>query len=150
MANLQTFQNHVVFRSFSDLYCEEKRQERASSQKSGSSSTSSSRASSFSFNAAAPSVAYTGYNKMSRSSTRVSLKQCLVLVSTSIKKLTLPLFLFQSSIDSSSSALEAQYYPAALYNSRMTQKMAQREMDTATLNDEVSSESTQDLSLRRY
>ncbi|UZJ51521.1 hypothetical protein CBS101457_000841 [Exobasidium rhododendri] len=115
---MHTFQNHVVFQSFSDLYREEKRQDEEGSSKSSNCSSNVSRASSFSYGVAS-SYASTGYN-LSRTTT-------------------------QSSNESSA---EPQYYPAALYHSRIARNAALREIDTVTLNDEESS--SQDLSLKRY
>lgn len=59
---MQTFQNHVVFQSFSDLYCEEKRQEKQSSSKNSSRSSS--------IASGVPSAWTSSYNELSRSSTQ--------------------------------------------------------------------------------
>lgn len=132
-----TYQSYVVFRSFSDLYCEEMRQE---------GSSNNSRSSSICDGYGAPMIAY-GAHAMRRTSTQVSNdRNRAPLVSHAMLTRCSPR---QSSLDTSSDA-SAQYYPAALYNSQVARKMAARESDTATLADDISSEESNDLSLRRF
>lgn len=118
---MQQYQNHIVFRSFSDLYTEERREEERRSIR----SNNSSRASSFSEAQHIPSMGQTSYNNnlMRNNNTRISLAS-----------------------NSTDSDVSPQYYPAGLYNSNM----ARREADSVTLNDDISSVESQGLSLRRF
>jgi hypothetical protein len=137
---MHLYQSHVVFRSFCDLYSEDKRQEEIK-EASLRSSTNSSRASSFSEQGGfAPSLAMSNY-ALSRNSTKVSLDPPSLYISR-VDAYSSPPSLQSSSSSTSSSS---EYYPAALY----TGHIAKREADTVTLDDEATSAS-QDLSLRRF
>lgn len=134
---MQIYQNHVVFQSFSDLYCLEQRRESLKAIKSqqqkqqqrvqiaASSATDSDSTQSSPASSRAPSL----FHDLSRSSSQ------------------------QSTTDSVATSVDdgAQYYPAGLYSSTVERRLQDKEADVATLADmPMLHTGGQDLSLRRF